>query len=178
MLSEEGVHSVFASLLQYANCVENTEYVSDILIWVNTLLKERPEVLKSDRSIPAISGFKSLFHNRISYKTLWFLYLRSWRHCASLMTFSTISDAKWKKRPKSRTVKPSARMAKMRSSTPMSLLKNLPMNRPPRNIPRSPMICRIPQRRGYTLSCFLFTSHINTTPMSFKAIFGHFKLNR
>ncbi|KAE8303128.1 hypothetical protein GL50803_00102728 [Giardia duodenalis] len=68
MLSEEGVHSVFASLLQYANCVENTEYVSDILIWVNTLLKERPEVLKSDRSIPAISGFKSLFHNRISYK--------------------------------------------------------------------------------------------------------------
>eukprot|EP00701_Giardia_intestinalis_P006335 XP_001710159.1 Hypothetical protein GL50803_20507 [Giardia lamblia ATCC 50803] len=60
------------------------------------------------------------------------------------MTFSTISDAKWKKRPKSRTVKPSARMAKMRSSTPMSLLKNLPMNRPPRNIPRSPMICRIP----------------------------------
>lgn len=69
MLSEEGVHSVFASLLQYANYVENTAYISDILIWVNTLLEERPEIFKSDRSIPAISGFKSLFHNRISYKS-------------------------------------------------------------------------------------------------------------
>lgn len=68
MLSEEGVHSVFAALLQYANCVENTSYINDILIWVNTLIEERPEVLKSDKSIAAISGFKSLFHNRISYK--------------------------------------------------------------------------------------------------------------
>lgn len=70
MLSEEGVHSVFASLLQYANHVENTSYINDILIWVNTLIEERPEVLKSDRSIPAISGFKSLFHNRLSYKNM------------------------------------------------------------------------------------------------------------
>ena len=68
MLSEDGVHTVFASLLKYANCAEATSYINDIMIWVNTLIEERPEVLKSDQSIPAISGFKSLFHSRMSYK--------------------------------------------------------------------------------------------------------------